>query len=109
MRYRTVNDGTLRRALNKALKNLEKDEACCATSVDAGFTIPGGQPRGEFKKGYQVFVRVCRYDEMLLDDNPDTGGLVEVANEIERLGEMAEHCDDAGTCKCSGGRRNDGL
>lgn len=107
-RYRTVNDGTLRRALNKALKTLDTAEECSATMADAGFVIPGGQDPDEYKQGYQVFVKVYRYDEELLEDYPESGGLEQEAALIADAEGRPDHCDDAGTCKCSMGRRNDG-
>lgn len=75
MRYRTVNDGTLRRALNKALTALEKDAAMITTSADAGFIIEAGTE--DDPAGYQVFVKVSPYRESLLKTRPESGGLWE--------------------------------
>jgi hypothetical protein len=77
IRYRAVSAATLQGALAKANKTMKADAACGSASVDAGFIIPAGQPRGVPKKGFQVFVKVCRYDEALLASDPDSGGLVE--------------------------------
>lgn len=62
------------RAYAKAAKRIQKDD-CTKSSTSAGFIIPVGQPRGP-KKGYQVFVTIVKYDEALLNDKPDSGGLL---------------------------------
>jgi hypothetical protein len=63
------------RAYNQAIKKLTADDALWATEVSAGFIIPPGQKRGH-RKGYQVFLKVCRYDDELVATKPLTGGLL---------------------------------
>ena len=63
------------KAWAKATKKLTKDKkmlACCASA---------GLLRHPAKRstGFQVFVKVSRYDEALLRDQPLTGGLLENA------------------------------
>lgn len=75
MKHREANMDRLRAAWNHATKRLTEDTAITAAESDAGFVIPINQPRGP-KLGYQVFVRVCRYSEALLQQEPVTGGLL---------------------------------
>jgi hypothetical protein len=72
---KTATGNALLRAYNKATKNLKNDDAMTASLVSAGFIIPNGQKRG-CRKGFQVFVKVCRYSEELLKRKPITGGLL---------------------------------
>lgn len=71
---KTATGNALLRAYSKAAKNLTSDEAMSASAVSAGFIIPNGQKRGK-RKGFQVFVKVCRYNEELLEKKPMSGGL----------------------------------
>ena len=63
------------RAYSKATKRLLADKELTATSESAGFIIRDGQKRGE-RTGIQVFVKVCRYSDRLLREQPMTGGLL---------------------------------
>ena len=78
IKYREVTETTLRRAFKRALKEMKAQEAALASESDAGFVIVkrNDRPAGE-TTGFQVFVRVCKYDEGLLVGMPETGGLVE--------------------------------
>jgi hypothetical protein len=75
IRYTPATDVTLARAYLRAARVYEKDPAVCSTEQDAGFLIIPGD-RGAPKKGFQVFVKVCRYDESLLRKRPMSGGLL---------------------------------
>ena len=63
-------------AYSKAVRKLERDATLRASATSAGFIIPNGQKRGQ-RKGYQVFVKVCRFSEELLKSKPLTGGLLD--------------------------------
>lgn len=78
IKYKEVTEVTLRRAFKRALREMKAQKAALASESDAGFVIDrrNGRPAGE-TTGFQVFVRVCRYDEGLLADMPETGGLAE--------------------------------
>jgi len=76
---KTATGNNLLKAYSKSVKRLEKDAALTATATDAGFIIPDGQKRGQ-RTGFQVFVKVHRYDEALLKKKPATGGLISVAH-----------------------------
>lgn len=78
IKYKEVTETTLRRAFKRALKEMKAQEAALASESDAGFVIVrrSDRPAGE-TTGFQVFVRVCKYDEGLLVGMPETGGLVE--------------------------------
>lgn len=78
IKYKEVTEVTLRRAFKRALREMKAQRAALASESDAGFVIDrrDGRPAGE-TTGFQVFVRVCRYDEGLLADMPETGGLAE--------------------------------
>ncbi len=69
---------SLVRAYSKAAKKLRSDQAMTASAVSAGFIFPLGQKRGK-RKGYQVFVKVSRYDDEVRKANPLSGGLLEHA------------------------------
>lgn len=78
IKYKEVTEVTLRRAFKRALREMKAQKAALASESDAGFVIDrrNSRPAGE-TTGFQVFVRVCRYDEGLLADMPETGGLAE--------------------------------
>lgn len=76
---KTATGNALLRAYSKAAKNLENDECLTSSATSAGFIIPIGQPRGR-RKGFQVFVRVCKYSDELLAKDSFTGGLLCNAN-----------------------------
>lgn len=64
------------RAYSKSVKRMLSDKLLTAASTSAGFIIPDGyRPRSK-QHGFQVFVRVCRYSEELLKEQPSTGGLL---------------------------------
>ncbi len=62
-------------ALERALKGFKGDPNVIAVARDAGFLIPKGQPRGK-RQGYQIFIKVIRFDEALLKKDKLTGGLL---------------------------------
>lgn len=62
------------RAYAKVAKRIQEDD-CTKSSTSAGFIIPVDQPRGP-KKGYQVFITLVKYDEALLKEKPESGGLL---------------------------------
>lgn len=76
MKHPTATGNSLLRAYNKAAKAVAKDPNLRATVHDAGFIIPVSI-RGEFAEGYQVFVKLVKYSEGRLNENPLTGGLAE--------------------------------
>ena len=78
IKYKEVTETTLRRAFKRALREMKAQKAALASESDAGFVIDrrNGRPAGK-TTGFQVFVRVCKYDEGLLVGMPETGGLVE--------------------------------
>jgi len=71
IRYTPATDVTLARAYLRAARVFEKDPSVCSTEQDAGFVITDRKPT----KGFQVLVKVCRYDESLLARDPMSGGL----------------------------------
>ena len=71
----TATGNAVLRAYNRAAKKFEKDPAIVSTHESAGFIIPDGQKRGK-RKGFQVFVRVVRFDESMLKRKPESGGLL---------------------------------
>ena len=81
---KTVNLDTIRIAWTKAIRKLCKDPQLLAAELDAGFIIPTGQKRGR-RRGYQVFVRVCRWSEEMLRDQHITGGLLHLSRPITRV------------------------
>lgn len=69
---KTATMKSIRRAWDKAAGKFGKTSSINGTSVSAGFVLTQEKkPR----KGFQVFVRMVRYDEALLQRNPDSGGL----------------------------------
>ena len=66
--------GKILKAYARATKRMDGAPYLSATQTSAGFVFPQGQKRGH-RKGYQVFVKVCRYSDELLASKPDTGGL----------------------------------
>lgn len=77
-----VTTESLIKAYNSAIRGMDRDAGMTAKSVSAGFAIPAGQKRGK-RRGYQVFVKVARFDEELLKSDPVTGGLIEMAGAAE--------------------------
>lgn len=75
MKYLTATGDRVIRAYNSSIRKVQKDKDLISTEVSAGFVIPDGQPKGP-KKGFQVFVKVCAYDEARLKAYPNTGGLL---------------------------------
>lgn len=71
----TATGNAVLRAYNRAAKRFDKEPSLTATSQSAGFVIPDGQKRGK-RKGFQVIVRMVRYDEELLKKKPESGGLL---------------------------------
>lgn len=84
MKYLTATGDRVLRAYNKAVRTMERDLKMLATEHSAGFIIPDGQQKVP-KMGFQVFVRVARYDESVLKSHPMTGGL------LERYGAEVRH------------------
>ncbi len=74
IRYRDASVATLRKAWSLAINRLIEDGRLESASSDAGFIIEAGTKP---KTGFQVFVKVSRYDESLLRSHPVTGGLLE--------------------------------
>lgn len=74
-RLREVTGTGILRAASLALRNIEKDDHMTATEMDAGFILPDQQKAGR-RLGYQVFVKVARFSEELLDADPVSGGLL---------------------------------
>lgn len=68
------------RAYSRAVKRITK-EKLLSTTQDAGFIADPHNPeawdakKGK-RKGYQVFVKLVKYDEELLAKEPLSGGLV---------------------------------
>lgn len=62
-------------AFDKCIENLEGDPAMVATTVSAGFVIPGKQKKGE-QCGWQVFVKMVPYSDEMLRIEPLSGGLL---------------------------------
>lgn len=71
----TATGDAVLRAYNRAAKKFDKDPDLVGTHESAGFIIPDGQKRGK-RKGFQVFVRMVRYDEEKLKADPMSGGLL---------------------------------
>ena len=72
--YREANESTLARAMKRALKTLKSDAACVACAEDAGF-IMDPKYSAALPTGYQVFVKVCPYSQLLQNEDPMSGGL----------------------------------
>ena len=62
------------RTYDATVKAMEADPTLVAVEKSAGFILPPGK-KGT-RKGYQVFVKVYRYDETLLTEQPESGGLL---------------------------------
>jgi hypothetical protein len=65
-------------ALDRAIKTLKKHPEVSASMHDAGVFLDfseNPQKKGT-RKGLQIFVKVCRYDEELLAKEPLSGGLL---------------------------------
>lgn len=69
---KTATGNAVLRAYSQAVKNVMINEMTLSSQVSAGFTIPNGE-----KNGWQVSVKVSRFDADLLEREPMTGGLVE--------------------------------
>mgnify|MGYP001603937378 CR=1 FL=1 len=72
---------TVLRAFNRASRKMvDKNglvrENLVATETSAGFVFPPGQKCGH-REGLQVFVKIARYSDDLLCEQPETGGLLE--------------------------------
>lgn len=66
---------SIKRAYSAAVKKVQSHETIQESCYSAGFIIPDGQPK-KSRKGFQVFIKVCRFDEKLLESHPLTGGLL---------------------------------
>jgi hypothetical protein len=73
MKYKMLNKNSLFNAMAECFKRLENDSAITAAAHSAGFSFP--EKDGEAPK-YQVFVKVCKYSEARLKENPISGGLL---------------------------------
>jgi hypothetical protein len=73
--YSPATGHSLLRAYGRAAKRFGNDGLLRATSQSAGFIIPAHQKVGE-RFGFQVFVRMVRFSEKLLKEEPKTGGLL---------------------------------
>lgn len=63
-------------AQDRALRRMREDPEMVSTETAAGTVLPVGRGhRTGTRKGYMVFVKVCRFDERLLAKKPITGGL----------------------------------
>jgi hypothetical protein len=71
---KTVNEKTIRTALNRAIRNITSNQNVTSAASSAGFIITDGQKRGQ-KTGFQVFVKICRYSDVRLKKYPNSGGL----------------------------------
>ena len=63
------------KAYSKAVRNMENQPIAASCAVSAGFIFKPGQKRG-MRMGYQVFVKVCRYSDVLMKEDPLNGGLL---------------------------------
>lgn len=71
---RMATGNSLLRAYSRAVRVIKQEgDGLLATSQDAGFIMPNGNPKGE---GYQVFVRVVRFSEDKLLRDISSGGLL---------------------------------
>jgi hypothetical protein len=70
---RDINTDSLRLAYSLAKKSLAKN-SLIASSCSAGTVLPAGE-RGT-REGFQVFVKVAKFSEKLLKEQPLTGGLL---------------------------------
>jgi hypothetical protein len=59
------------RAWDRAIGRIQM-KGVIASEVSAGFLMP----LGEKGKGYQVFVKVMKFDRALLKSDPESGGLL---------------------------------
>lgn len=75
--HRVATGDSLLRAYNRTAKRFADDPCMVSCMVDAGFIITPRDKRGEPAKGFQVFVKMCRYDEALLRSEPTSGGLLQ--------------------------------
>lgn len=75
MKYKIATGNALLRAYSAAAERVARDRRLKTASTSAGFIIPDGQPCGP-KSGFQVFVKIIRYDERLLKKKPLSGGLL---------------------------------
>ena len=63
------------RAYSRAVKRMQKEHFTTRAQESAGFIFAPGQKRGK-RRGLQVFVTVCRYDDEVLESCPLSGGLL---------------------------------
>lgn len=65
------------KALRHVLRYLGHD-GVLGSKVSAGFRLPPKATigKGVPRAGWQLFVEACRFDEALLTEHPETGGLV---------------------------------
>ena len=66
--------GAITKAAQRALGRIKSDPKMTSSASSAGFIIPAGQKAGRLK-GYQVFVKVCRYSDEKLKEDKMSGGL----------------------------------
>jgi hypothetical protein len=95
IRYTTATGNSLLRAYAKAAKVFTTDHAVCSTEQDAGFIIVP-KSLGEPATGFQVFVKICRYDEALLRRDPLSGGLLVHASPLRKAKRKPSKRDTTG-------------
>lgn len=71
MNHPPVTDESILEALDHAAEVLKKDPVVTSTEQTAGFILEDGS-----EQGFQVFVKVYRYSQPLLQKSPLTGGLL---------------------------------
>lgn len=76
---KTAGMASLHDAFRKAYKQVLEDENCTASMKDAGFVRACWS---EHHPQLQVFVKVCRFSEDLLEEQPETGGLLCEADSV---------------------------
>lgn len=72
---KTPTTHSIKRAYSAAVKKVQADKLILESCCSAGFIIPDGQPKKR-RKGFQVFIKVCRFDEEWLALSPQSGGLL---------------------------------
>jgi hypothetical protein len=93
-REKEATDRSVVRAYRDAVAKMRKDPELSAVMLDAGFILPPRSHigRGVPRAGLQVFVKVRRFDEPLLKEQPETGGLVcEKKQEPSLVRNMSSH------------------
>jgi hypothetical protein len=76
MRLKETNTDLVLKAAMQSIRRCKADNSLLSASSDAGFIIPNGQKKGH-RKGWQVFVTLRTFDEALLMQCPQSGGLIE--------------------------------